>query len=148
MTSGNELGARAWFAFSGPWGLRAVLVEGKLHLHTVACVSSSSSSLSVTYYPGTEQETWVLRGQRAVRLLSSRQYPHSPLSPLEGQDRPFREDLESEAGGWGVGEEPLGQVKPHLLLLQQVLPSGFAPSLLHSPPSPWPSQCHGSWKLW
>ena len=72
----------------------------------------------------------------AVRLLSSRQYPHSPLSPLEGQDRPFREDLESEAGGWGVGEEPLGQVKPHLLLLQQVLPSGFAPSLLHSPPSP------------
>ena len=150
MTSGNELGAQAWFAFSGPWGLRAVLVEGKIHLHTVICFSSSSSSLSVTYYPGTEQEACIfesqeVRGQSGCWAADSIPIAHSAH---------WKASQAFQGGSWirswwvGSGRRslwdrstspPSATTGPSLWL--RSLPSAQSPS-------PWPSQCKGSWKLW
>ena len=118
-----------------------MLVEGKVHLHTVICFSSSSSSLHVTYFPGTEQETCIFRGQSAVSVLSSRQYPRACWKARTGLSGRI---LNPKLVGGEWEEQPLGQVNPTSFCYNRSFPLTSLPPLCAAPI---PRTLSVSWKL-
>lgn len=97
--------------------------------------TQSSASLAVALHwvspiiqaPSRRPASWEVRGQSGCWAADSIPMPAGrPGQAFQG-------------GSWiqswwvGSGRSSLWARSPHLLLLQQVLPSGFAPSPLHSP---------------